>query len=139
MALPLFSGAQDPSQLENLINQVITYLNNGFSGATPQTVPVVAGTTSANLPANGTVTLSSTVASAIYTLTAPVRGQTVALVTVSTKSQTVRGLFNNGNTALTFKTTRGAGGREVWQAVTLRGLSTAAWGIIGMSGTVLSS
>lgn len=141
--IPLFSGPQDPSQLDALLNQVITWANGAITGSSPTGSAVTAGTTAVSLPTFGVVTLSSTVASAAYTLPGPTNaqiGQTVSLVTVSTKTQTVAGKFNNANTKLTFKTTRGAAGVEAWQAATLTALSTTlGWGMTGSVGTVRSS
>lgn len=146
MAIALLSGPNDPSQLQNALNALITTLN-GMIGGTPGGPGVVtalqSGTTGSNLPTSGLVTLASTVAGAAYVLPNPtpgILGQTVQLVTISTKSQTVAGRFNSGNTKLTFKTTRGTGGSETFQSAILTALSTAlGWAITSLSGTVKST
>lgn len=144
--IPLFSGPQDPSQLQNLLNQVLTTIGGYVAplpGQSGPITPIQAGTTSANLPASGLVTLSSTVASAQYTISRPILGQTVKLVTITTKAQTVAAptgvTFNKGNTKLTFKTTNGAAGVEVWQAAELTALSTSVWALTGSIGTIKST
>lgn len=142
-ALPLLTGPQDPSQIDALLNALIIAVNPVITGVTPAAQPVTAGTTSANLPNYGLVTLASTVASAAYVLGRPVPGVPVELVSITTKSQTVTilggGTFNKSNTKLTFKTTNGAAGAEVWQAASLIGLTTSVYAITGLSGTVKST
>lgn len=142
-ALPLLTGPQDPSQIDALLNSIILAVNPVITGATPAAQPITSGTTSANLPNYGLVTLASTVASAAYVLGRPVPGVPVELVSITTKSQVVTilggGTFNKSNTKLTFKTTNGASGVEVWQAVSLVGLTTSVYAIVGANGTVRST
>lgn len=137
--IALFSGPQDPSQLENLLNQIILATNPYVTGTSPIPSFVTTATTAANLPAFGTVILGSTVASAAYVLPAPVKGQSVELVTQTTKAATVTlasGTFNKNHTKLTLKTTTG---NTVLQAsVQLTGLSTSVWGITGFAGSATS-
>lgn len=138
--LPLFSGPQDPSQLEALLNQIILAVNPVLNGSTPVPNSVVTGTTAATLQGFGTVILGSTVASAAYVLAAPVRGQQVELVTETTKAATVTlvsGTFNKNHTKLTLKTTTGI--TALQQAVTLTGLSTLVWAITSAAGSVKST
>lgn len=138
--IPLFSGPQDPSQIENLLNQVIAQANGAITGSSPTGQQIVAGTTAANLPTFGVVTLSSTVANAAYTLPGPTNaqiGQTVELVSVSTKNQTVAGKFVGSKTKLTFKSTAALASAIRLPAVTLTAISTAlGWANTGMVGTV---
>lgn len=137
MTLALFSGPQDVSQLDSLLNTLVNAINANSSGASPQTNPVVTGTTSAALPASGVVLLGSTTAGAAYTLAAPVRGQSVRLINGSTKNCTIAGLFNKTKTKLTLTSTTGA--KIAQLAVTLVGLSTAAWGVSSVAGLVKST
>ncbi len=137
MTIALLSGPQDVSQLDSILNGIINQINAGLTGTTPLTSPVVTGTTSAALPANGTVLLGSTTAGAAYTMSAPVRGQTVRLINGSTKNCTIAGLFNKTKTKLTLTSTTGA--KIAQMAVSLVGLSTAAWGVSAVAGLVKST
>jgi hypothetical protein len=137
MTISLFSGPQDVSQLDSLLNTLVNAINAGFSGATPTTNPVVTGTTSAALPASGVVLLGSTTAGAAYTMSAPVRGQSVRLINGSTKNCTIAGLFNKTKTKLTLTSTTGA--KIAQMAVSLVGPSTAAWGVSSVAGNVKST
>lgn len=137
MTVALFSGPQDVSQLDSLLNTLVNAINAAASGAAPTTVPVVAGTTAAALPASGVVLLGSTTAGAAYTLSAPVRGQSVRLINGSTKNCTIAGLFNKTKTKLTLTSTTGAKLPQL--AAALIGLSTAAWGIYAVAGNVKST
>jgi hypothetical protein len=141
MAIALVSGPQDPSQLDNLINSLIGSLNGYLTGSTPLTVPVVNGTTGANLPNSGVVTISTATGNMV--LSRPIPGQEVDIITQSTKSMTVTilggGTFNKTHTKLTFKTTNAAGGANVQQAVSLVGLTTSIYGIKAVIGTVKST
>lgn len=139
--IALLSGAQDPSQLNNVVNSLIGQINGYVTGATPTISPVVTGTTSANLPNFGVVILGSTVAGATYVLSRPVVGQSVQLVSQSTKSQTVTilaaGTFNKSHTKLTFKTTTGT--TALQQAISLVGETTSIYAITGAAGSVKST
>lgn len=137
MSIALLSGPQDPSQLDAVINSILAQINPVLNGSVPTQSAVVNGTTLANLPNFGVVTIST---GTNYVLGRPVPGQEVDLITQSTKQMFVTilggGTFNKGNTKMTFKTTSGAGGAEVWQAASLVGLTTSIYGIKSISGTV---
>lgn len=137
MTIPLLSGPQDPSQLDNLLNQLIIQINGYVSGTTPQTVQISTATTSAAIAASGTVILGSTVSNALYAMAAPVKGQTVRLITNSTKGARIGGLFNKTKTLITLLTTAGA--KLAQPAVVLTGLSSSAWGISAVAGNVKST
>lgn len=129
------SGPQDVSQLQATVNALTVAINGLLSGTTPIVSALVNGTTSAILPAYGKIILASTVAAAAYKLAAPVPGQTVKLISKSTKSQTVTlvsGNFVDTRTKLTFKTTNVG----IPQSIELIGLSTAVWGVSGAAGAV---
>lgn len=138
MSIALLTGAQDPSQLNNTVNALIVQINGFVNGTTPTPIPVVNGTTAANLPSYGVVTISTGTGN--YTLSRPIPGVEVDIITQSTKAMTLiiagGGTFNKGNTKMTFKTTNGAAGVEVWQAAALVGLTTSIYGIVAVSGTV---
>lgn len=141
--IPLFTGPQDPSQLDALLNQVIVAANGAITGSSPTGSQLTAGTTAANLPTFGVVTLSSTVANAAYTLPGPTNaqlGQMVELVAISTKSQTVALKYNTTKTKLTFVSTAALATAQRLPAVTLFAASTTrGWVATGMVGSVKST
>lgn len=139
--IALITGPQDPSQLDNSLNSLIAQLNGYLTGSTPLVNPIVAGSTTGSLPTSGVVTLGSSGAahSATYSLPRPTAaqiGQSVQLITTTTNSQLVTGLFNKSHTKITMKTT--AGNTVLQAAVSLVALSTSAWGITGFAGSATS-
>ena len=135
--ISLLSGPQDPSQLDATINQIITTINGFLTGSSALTSAVANGTTSANLPSSGIVVLASTHASAAYTMSAPVQGNTVMLVNGSTQNYTIAGKFNKTHTKLTATSTSGAKIAQI--AAILGGLSTSAWGVMAAAGVLKST
>jgi len=139
MAIALLSGPQDPSQLDAVINSLINSINGYVGGTTALTAGITPGTTSADLAAFGTVTLTSTSATASYLLSPPALGQTVTIVATlsSTGNQTVAidstsVTYNTTGTANLLFTTAG-------QSVTLQRISATKIAVISNVGTVTSS
>ena len=143
VGIALFSGPQDPSQLEALLNQLIVSANGYFLGTTPEVLPVTKGTTSTPLPGFGAMTVNSTTRTAgttgRYTLSAPVTGQTLSIQSLSTVAATVTGLFERGKTKLTFKSTAALSAGAKLPAVILTALSTSSWGVTSGFGNVAST
>lgn len=143
MTIPLFTGPQDPSQLDNLLNQVIVGLNGFVTGTTPETVQVSAASTAAAIPNFGQFTLNSTTRTAgttgRYTLSAPIRGQQVILTSLSTVKSTVTGVFERGKTKLSLISTATLAAGAKLPSVILTGLSTAGWGVSAGFGNVAST
>ena len=137
----LQTGPQDPSQLQALINQLTTALNGYATGATPVSLPVVAGTTTANLPASGVVTLSTTSTTSTYKLSSPTIGQ---LVTLFCKKSTTAGsaghVVTMASTLVTLSTTfKKIVMKTKNMAITLVGLSSTSWGVVSNVGTVITT
>jgi hypothetical protein len=141
--IALLSGPQDPSQLEALLNQLITQMNGYFLGTTPEVLPVTKGTTSTPLPGFGSITVNSTTRTAgttgRYMISAPVPGQTLSITDLSTVTATITGLFARNKTKLTLKSTAALSAGGKLASVILTGLSTSAWGITSGFGNVATT
>jgi hypothetical protein len=138
-----FTGPQDPSQLDNLLNQVINAINGYVTGSTPIVGVVSVGSTTGNLPTSGTVILNSTTRTAgttgryaIANPTAAQVGQVVNLFCASTVKAIVTGTFDKAKTKLTFASTTAAKNRP---AGTLSAVSTSQWALISVAGPLTST
>lgn len=145
-SIATLTGPQDPSQLDNIVNQIILAVNGYVTGVTPEVVVVSAGSTAGNLPTAGAVTLNSTTRTSgttgRYTLPAPTAaqiGQQLSLTSLSTVQATVTGKFEKIKTKLTLKSTAALSAGAKFPSVMLTALSTSAWGVIAGFGNVAST
>ncbi len=138
-AIPLLSGPQDPSQLENVVNTLITQLNAALTGVSP-TNGITANTTGQAIAGVGNVTINTTTRATTstgrYTISAPVAGRTVGIKNLSTIKATITGLFERGKTKLTLSSTAALASVNL-PGVMLVGLSTSAWGVRAQTGKIL--
>lgn len=143
MAISLLSGPQDPSQLDAVVNNLITNINSYVAGTSPLAVPVSAASTASAISASaGQVTVNTTTRTAgttgLYTIAAPVAGQTVKITCPSTVKARITGLFSRSKTKLTLSTTAALATAKL-PSIILTGLSTSAWGLTAAYGSVTMS
>ena len=140
--IALLSGPQDVSQLDSIINTLISSINPVLAGTVAVPQLVTAGSTTGNIPSFGQVTLNSTTRTAgttgRYKLPAPIPGQQLILTSISTVQATVSGLLERGKTKLTFKSTAALASAKLPSAI-LTALSTSAWGVSASFGNVAST
>lgn len=140
--IPLLTGPQDPSQLDQVINALIAQINPVLAGSVAVPQAVTAGSTTGTLPNFGQVTLNSTTRTSgttgRYKLPAPVPGYQLFLTSLSTVQATVSGLFERSKTKLTLKSTAALASAKL-PSVFLTGLSTSAWGVTAGFGNVAST
>ncbi len=145
MAISLLSGAQDPSQLNNQVNALITSINAFLtgSGGSVMTVPVSAASTATNIAATaGVVTVNTTTRTAgttgLYNVAAPVAGVTLKITCPSTVKARITGLFARSKTKLTLSTTASLATAKL-PSIILTGRSTSVWDVSASYGAVTMS
>ena len=135
------SGPQDPSQLENYLNQVITAVNAVLIGSTPASTPT-AQSTAQTIAGYGVVTVNTTTRTASstgrYTIAAPIAGRQVIIKSLSTVKATITGLFERSKVKITMSTTASLATAKL-PSVILRAISTSAWALVGAYGPVTVS
>lgn len=140
--IPLISGPQDPSQLDAVVNSLISQINAANTGQSPTNGISAQSTAGAIAGFGSAVTVNTTTRTAgttgRYTIAAPVAGRVQIIKNLSTVKATITGLFERGKTKISMTSTAALASANL-PGVILRGLSTSAWGVVGQTGRILTT